>query len=219
MIKPDPTLFRFRIDADPDQDSLRPVWRGRYGGPTGFFEFGVSIDLQRRICLFGKLRFHCELVGREMSRVLGDWREARPPEPGEGVGPYRQDPNGHWLVLRGLLPSGTEAFLVGLSAKTGHGELVLHRREYAVPMARILREAVGRCAFYSLEEELEGPAADAKRGPRRRWNPEDAASPSALPVDFAATLDRDQVTRPAVRHGLARPGTWLPNYDDAFDLL
>lgn len=237
--------FRFRIDPDPDGDPLRPRWRARHAHRHGLTEFRIRVDYERCTVRLGPLGFEFRLAGTEMSRVLPSEVEDRTAQ--GDAGPYRKQPAGTWTVLRAILPGGDECFLLGLSERSGHGEIVLHRPEYELALAGILACGLGREAFPWLpdrrqrkhpraERNSAGPLAIDRFGGSEDVFGQRSRTPNG--VSAAAGATPGSGTRPgsgeAAPSGLVRPsarwflpgrmaigraGEWLPDLDDEFELI
>lgn len=134
--------FRFRIDAEPGHDPVRPRWRARLSHRRGYSEFRIAVDFDASTCSFDEQHFEFELVGAKMSRRLGDYDRSG----ADPIAPFQREPPGRWIVLRVRVPGGRSSFLLGLGTGQGRGMVVLHRPKRAPEavkaVARILREAI-----------------------------------------------------------------------------
>lgn len=154
-------------------DQMHRHWQARYSHRGGWCQFEVAIDLERETCSFyrvggtnyepllydlarsllgdrvtlpdapepaARVTLDASLVGLRMGRATAGL--GTPADPA-GVGPFRPDPNGDWLVVRAFVPRGQESFLLGVSDRVGSGEIVITQPGSGVAVLRALYPAFG----------------------------------------------------------------------------
>ena len=214
--------LRFRIDPEPTDDPLNLRWQARCARNGAWLQFGITLDLQSGICKMGRILFSTRLLGTDLARIAPGATSASGVDENGVTAPFVRRRGGPWKVLEMLLSTGQEVFLLGLDPRNGRGEIVLHRPRYLRRAALTLQEAIGPSVFSHIEVDR-APRDGSYHRTARGIDPhrdDDAHRPPA-----ARPSDREQVARTLAgslrfaHDGVAGPSAWLPDFEDAFDLV
>ena len=195
--------FSFDIEPLPTQDASRPRWEGRRRHGSGVSRFELVLDFGEAVCRFERVPDGASGAPIDLPyRLLGNSMSLRGDEAGDGS-PFTPHPPGDWVLLQLHLPVDGGTFQVGMNPRLGVGQIW------------IAEGGAGATAAVSLLEPIVGPTKPAtETGATAGGHPARGAASAEPAVD--GSPDR---SRSVLGEATVRSGRWLPDLDDAFDLI